>query len=102
MLRVNLANFLAWQGSAHAATANKFDGARGFGSAKSVIMVFLQGGPSHIDLWDPKPEGSMRIPSCSRSRVRIPFRRRRLPRPSAILAVTRVVRLTRSGEPAGL
>src|SRR3954452_13667331 len=25
-------------------------------SAKSVIWVFLDGGPSHIDLFDPKPE----------------------------------------------
>ncbi len=29
---------------------------RGFGAAKSVIMVYLQGGPSHLDLWDPKPD----------------------------------------------
>ena len=27
----------------------------GFGKAKNVILIFLQGGPSHIDLWDPKP-----------------------------------------------
>jgi hypothetical protein len=26
----------------------------GWGKAKSVILVYLQGGPSHIDLWDPK------------------------------------------------
>ncbi len=30
-------------------------GGKGFGGAKSVIMVYLQGGPSHLDLWDPKP-----------------------------------------------
>ncbi len=29
--------------------------------AKSVIMVFLQGGPSHIDIWDPKPEAPSNI-----------------------------------------
>lgn len=29
-------------------------GGAGWGKAKSVIMVYLQGGPSHIDLWDPK------------------------------------------------
>ncbi len=29
-------------------------GGPGFGKAKSVIMVYLQGGPSHLDLWDPK------------------------------------------------
>lgn len=27
----------------------------GFGKAESVIFVYLQGAPSHIDLWDPKP-----------------------------------------------
>src|SRR6267378_7040492 len=29
-------------------------GGPGWGRARSVIMVYLQGGPSHIDLWDPK------------------------------------------------
>ncbi len=28
----------------------------GFGKAKSVILLYLQGSPSHIDLWDPKPD----------------------------------------------
>jgi len=31
-------------------------GKNGFGSAKSVILIYLQGGPSHIDIWDPKPD----------------------------------------------
>ena len=26
----------------------------GFGKAKHVILLYLQGGPSHLDLWDPK------------------------------------------------
>ncbi|GIX04070.1 MAG: hypothetical protein KatS3mg113_1076 [Planctomycetaceae bacterium] len=29
-------------------------GGPGFGKAKHVIMIYLQGGPSHLDLWDPK------------------------------------------------
>lgn len=29
---------------------------KSFGGAKSVILIFLQGGPSHIDLWDPKDD----------------------------------------------
>lgn len=29
-------------------------GGAGWNKAKSVIMIFLQGGPSHLDLWDPK------------------------------------------------
>jgi hypothetical protein len=38
------------------AQAKKKGGADGpgFGKAKSVILVYLQGGPSHLDLWDPK------------------------------------------------
>jgi hypothetical protein len=29
-------------------------GGPGFGKAKSVIILYMQGGPSHLDLWDPK------------------------------------------------
>nr|MCU0983122.1 DUF1501 domain-containing protein [Pirellulaceae bacterium] len=29
-------------------------GRPGWGKAKSIIMCYLQGGPSHLDLWDPK------------------------------------------------
>jgi len=31
-------------------------GGKGWGKAKSIIMVYLQGGPSHLDLWDPKKD----------------------------------------------
>jgi hypothetical protein len=31
-------------------------GGRGFGKAKNVILVYLQGGPSQLDLWDPKED----------------------------------------------
>ncbi|HEX6987410.1 MAG TPA: DUF1501 domain-containing protein, partial [Planctomycetaceae bacterium] len=31
-------------------------GGPGFGKAKSVILLYLQGGPSHLDLWDPKDD----------------------------------------------
>jgi hypothetical protein len=37
-----------------AATSESYQAGSGFGKAKSVIMVYLQGGPSHLDLWDPK------------------------------------------------
>jgi len=30
------------------------EGGKGFGAAKNVILIYLQGGPSHLDLWDPK------------------------------------------------
>ncbi|GIW95623.1 MAG: hypothetical protein KatS3mg110_3664 [Pirellulaceae bacterium] len=36
-------------------TPRKLSGS-GFGRAKSVIFIYLQGGPSHLDLWDPKDD----------------------------------------------
>ena len=36
------------------AEASGAGGGPGWGKAKSVILVYLQGGPSHLDLWDPK------------------------------------------------
>jgi hypothetical protein len=33
----------------------------GFGAADSVIFIYLQGSPSHIDLWDPKPDAPAEI-----------------------------------------
>ncbi len=51
MLGMGLGSMLELQ----QASANKaIGGGPGWGKAKSVIMIFLQGGPSHLDLWDPK------------------------------------------------
>ncbi|MBI3854688.1 MAG: DUF1501 domain-containing protein [Planctomycetes bacterium] len=36
------------------AQETKKHGGPGWGKAKSIIMCYLQGGPSHLDLWDPK------------------------------------------------
>ncbi|MCE2560136.1 MAG: DUF1501 domain-containing protein, partial [Acidobacteria bacterium] len=49
---ISLSQTLALR-DAHAATAavDALAGGKGFGSAKSVILLFLQGGPSHIDIW---------------------------------------------------
>ncbi len=35
----------------------------GFNRARSVIMIYLQGGPSHLDLWDPKDNVPERVKS---------------------------------------
>ena len=50
MLKLNAASATA----PVTATASATRGGPGWGKAKSVIMVYLQGGPSHLDLWDPK------------------------------------------------
>ena len=45
---------------AQSASANSpLAGSSGWGKAKSVIMLYLQGGPSHLDLWDPKEPNSV-------------------------------------------
>jgi hypothetical protein len=52
MLGMGLGSMLELQ-----ALANRSDtvgGGPGWGKAKSIILCYLQGGPSHIDLWDPK------------------------------------------------
>src|SRR6185369_6202514 len=36
------------------AQETKKHGGPGWGKAKHIIMCYLQGGPSHLDLWDPK------------------------------------------------
>src|SRR5207302_93427 len=51
MFGFSLANLLGLQ---RATAAEGTSGGPGFGKAKSVILVYLQGGPSHLDLWDPK------------------------------------------------
>ena len=52
LLGLGLGSMLELQAvSARAAEANR---GPGWGKAKGIIMVYLQGGPSHLDLWDPK------------------------------------------------
>jgi len=33
----------------------------GFGRAKSVLLIFVNGGQSHIDTWDPKPDAPEQV-----------------------------------------
>src|SRR5437764_13509231 len=62
LMGLSLPHFFLWRDQAKAGVAaSKYAGARGWESAKSVIMVFLQGGPSHIDIWDPKPDAPANI-----------------------------------------
>ena len=67
VLGLSLPTLLATQARANSAPASKSGaettGGKGFGKAKNVILIYLQGGPSHLDLWDPK-EG---VPSANAS-----------------------------------
>jgi uncharacterized protein (DUF1501 family) len=52
MLGISLPQILELEARAD----GKPNGKSGFGKAKQVILIYLQGGPSHIDIWDPKPD----------------------------------------------
>ena len=60
---LSLANLFALQGSAKANKEAVTSEGKGFGKAKSVILIYLQGGPSHLDLWDPKED----VPASNKS-----------------------------------
>ena len=60
MLGISLADILRLQANAETSPADAKK-KNGWGAAKSVIFVFLQGGPSHIDIWDPKPDAPSNV-----------------------------------------
>src|SRR5436189_6106371 len=62
MLGISLADILRLQARAESAPAD-VKHKNGWGNAKSVIFIFLQGGPSHIDIWDPKPDAPSNVRS---------------------------------------
>ena len=68
-LRFSLAGGLAWAASGRLTAAEA-----GKSNAKAAVLVFLEGGPSHIDTFDPKPgrtrearsrRSTRRSPACS-------------------------------------
>ncbi len=46
---------------AAAATSAERNASEKAGGKKSVILIWLSGGPSHIDMWDPKPDAPAEI-----------------------------------------
>src|SRR3954470_21790960 len=61
MLGLSLGSMLKLQ--ARAAESGARSGGPGWNTAKNVVMIYLQGGPSHLDLWDPKENVSDNIRS---------------------------------------
>src|SRR5262245_47684106 len=59
LLGWSLPQLLASESRARAGNAGV--GGLGFGKVDSVILIHLQGSPSHIDLWDPKPDAPAEI-----------------------------------------
>ena len=55
------------------ANESKSKNAPGWGKAKSVILLYLQGGPSHLDLWDPKDNVPDNVRSVfKRAKTKVP------------------------------
>ncbi len=60
LLGISLGDILALQAQAKE-NSSAANGKSGWGKAKNVIFIFLQGGPSHIDIWDPKPDAPSNV-----------------------------------------
>src|SRR5215510_15056397 len=69
LLGLSLADLLKVEQRAAATepTTNARAEGTGAGRAKSVILCYLQGGPSHLDLWDPKENCPERVQSTFHS-----------------------------------
>jgi Protein of unknown function (DUF1501) len=63
VLGVTLADLFGLQ---QASAAGDMNQGPGWNRAKSVILLYLQGGPSHLDLWDPKDNVPDRVRSIFR------------------------------------
>src|SRR6185312_12491984 len=102
ILGVSLGQMFALQNASAAAQTTA--GGPGFGKAKSVIFIYLQGGPSHLDLWDPKDNVPDKVRSVFKA---IPTRlngvkvQETLPKIAQILDKTTLIR-SMSYTPNGL
>src|SRR5712691_11556300 len=63
LLGLSLADIFALKAQATTSPGATQGGGAGWNRAKSVIMIYLQGGPSHLDLLDPKPDAPERVRS---------------------------------------
>lgn len=61
MLGLSLAGVLGAREARANSETGQIQGGPYFGKAKNVILLFLQGGPSHLDIWDPKPDAPENI-----------------------------------------
>jgi hypothetical protein len=80
----------------------------GHGSARSVILIFNAGAPSHIDLWDPKPDapenirGPFRAIATNVPGIRVTELLPRLARRADRLAIVRSVHHRHGQHNAGM
>jgi hypothetical protein len=103
ILGISLAQMFALEKAA-ASSSTKGEGGPGFGKAKSVIFVYLQGGPSHLDLWDPKDNVPDKVKSVFKHEKTVlpgTFVTENLPKIAKVLDKTTLIR-SMSYTPNGL
>ena len=106
ILGISLPQIFAWQQASARSTTNPAlaGGGRGFGKAQSVIFIYLQGGPSHLDLWDPKDNVPEKVRSVFKHQQTVlpgVYVTELLPKIAKILDKTTLIR-TMSYTPVGL
>src|SRR5437764_11046500 len=114
LLGISLSRLLRLEALAQAATngpatqpvAVTGDAAKltGFGKAKNFIFIFLQGGPSHLDIWDPKPDAPENIRGSFKpiaTKIKGEYVSEVMPRLAKVLDKTTLIRSV-SYTPAGL
>jgi uncharacterized protein (DUF1501 family) len=101
LLGLSLADILNLQAKADEPAGS---GGPGWNRARSVILIYLQGGPSHLDLWDPKPDAPANVRSIFtpiNTRINGTRVTELLPRIAGMLDKTTMLR-TMSYTPIGL
>jgi len=106
ILGISLPQIFALQQANARSTTNPAlaGGGRGFGKAQSVIFIYLQGGPSHLDLWDPKDNVPEKVKSVFKHQQTVlpgVYVTELLPKIAKILDKTTLIR-TMSYTPVGL
>jgi Protein of unknown function (DUF1501) len=95
-LGLHLSQFLATQSTMAATTVNQPKP-----KAQACILIWLEGGPSHIDTWDPKPSSSFRPISTNVPGVQISELLPQLAKHMDKLAIMRTMRGKGNDHPQG-
>src|SRR5437764_8592097 len=104
LLGVSLSRLLSIESMARAGNVVAGGKVGSFGKAKNFIFVFLQGGPSHIDIWDPKPDAPDGIRGSFKpiaTKIKGEYVSEVMPRLAKVLDKTTLIRSV-SYTPAGL
>ena len=94
-LGIHLSQFLAAQ-SAMAATGDKASP-----KAQACILVWLEGGPSHIDTWDPKPNSNFKTISTNVAGIQVSELLPKLARHMDKLSIVRSMHTKGNDHPQG-